>query len=132
MNASIAIAAGLGLVLTVAGALGAHAIPAAASELRTSWDSALLFGFVHVLAAIGARILSAERPLARYAAWTFLLGVFAFSLAIIISTALKASAPAGAEAHWLSGIGSLAPVGGIAFMLGWALLALAALRPSSA
>lgn len=124
MNVSLCIAACFGLLLTIAGALGAHAIPSTAPDLTSSWDSALLFGFVHVLAAIAATMISEKRPLARYAGWAFLLGVTVFSLAILVATAAKAHALPGA----LAGTGALAPVGGVSFMIGWLLLVASAIR----
>ena len=124
MNATLATASCFGLLLTIAGALGAHAIPSTATDLASRWDSALLFGFVHVLAAITTVMLSDKRPLARYAGWMFLVGVTFFSLALLVATAAKAQALPSA----LAGTGALAPVGGVSFMLGWLLLAVAAIR----
>lgn len=124
MNATIAIAAGFGLLLTVAGALGAHALADGSTELRETWDSALLFGFVHVLAAILANLFSYHRTFARFAGWAFLVGVTLFSLTLLAATAAKLEAlPAS-----LSEIGALAPVGGVSFMLGWLILMISALR----
>lgn len=124
MNATIAIAAAYGLLLTIAGALGAHAIPVDSADLRSTWDSALLFGFVHVLAAVLASQVANTRPLARFAGWAFLLGATFFSLLLVIATAAKSGALPAA----LQGAGSLAPVGGVSFMIGWLVLIVAALR----
>ena len=62
MRSIIVAAALLGLLLVAAGAAGAHTIPLDANR---QWQSALLYGFVHTLAAIVAAIL----PLCFLASW---------------------------------------------------------------
>lgn len=124
MNPTIAIAAGFGLILTIVGALGAHVLSQGSPDLRITWDSAMLFGFVHVLAAIAAGLFSYHRTLARFAGWAFLFGVTLFSLALLVATASKL----GALPSSLDGVGALAPVGGVSFMLGWLILMVSALR----
>jgi uncharacterized membrane protein YgdD (TMEM256/DUF423 family) len=124
-----------GLILTAMGAIGAHLIvpsgagaadPLGAELALRSWNSAILFGFVHTLAAlIAART---PRPGAANAAagWLFLAGVALFSFSLILKAVLLAQSPAGD----FGGVTMLAPVGGIAFMLGWIGLGVSALRPA--
>lgn len=128
MNATIAIAAFLGLLLTIAGALGAHQVPATSPQLMASWNSALLFGLIHSLAAIFAAILAPARPLARYAGWSFLIGVVAFSFNILISVAYRANSLTGDSTIATAEANVLAPMGGAAFMIGWAMMVIASLR----
>lgn len=125
MNLTMAIAGCFGLLLTISGAIGAHQVPPGSVELKASWDSGLLFGFVHTLAAIVSTRVAHDSALARYAGWSFLVGVVAFSFTVLISTASEAQA--GGDAM-LSGISAVAPLGGGAFMVGWILLASASLR----
>lgn len=123
MRLQIVIAAVFGLALTAAGAIGAHLLP----ERSASWDSALLFGFAHTLAALVVPSRLPASRLANVSAWLFLAGVGLFSLGII------ARAMAGASGgDPLSALGPLAPVGGVSYMIGWIVLAAAALAPPKA
>ncbi len=131
MNLTTAIAGIFGLLLTIAGALGAHQIPPSSAELKASWDSAMLFGFVHTLAALVSTRIALSGSLARYAGWAFLFGVVAFSFAVLISTASKAQTGTGGDESFAASIGAIAPLGGGAFMVGWILLAAASLRARS-
>ena len=120
MHPLVILASVFGLLLTLAGALGAHVIGAA----DPAWNSAILFGFVHTLAALGASALPVAGRLKLVAGWTFLAGVGLFSFALIARTGLRsltAGDPAG-------GLAMAAPVGGLCFMAGWVLLAVAAWR----
>ena len=115
MRALILAASVCGLLLVAAGAVGAHVI---AIEESSSWDGALLYGFVHTLAAIGAAFAPLHGRLKLVAGWSFVAGVALFS-GIQIGRLLAPGA--------LDAIGVLVPVGGIAFMLGWVVLGVAAL-----
>ena len=116
----VVLAAFLGLLLTIAGAVGAHVIGAD----DPSWNSAMLFGFVHTLAALVAAALPLAGRLKLAAGWAFLAGVLLFSFALIARSGVRSLA-AGDPASWLA---MSAPVGGLSFMAGWLLLALAGLR----
>lgn len=126
-KAVIILAALFGLVLTIAGAAGAHII-AADGPLKVTWDSAMLFGFVHVLAAIGAIATPFSGPwvgrLKLASAGLFLVGVKLFSLVLLAKTI--AAVNAGDAANPLQALGALAPVGGFSFMFGWIVLAISA------
>lgn len=120
MKPAIMVAALLGLLLTVAGAVGAHVVSENLRGASGRWDGALLFGFVHVLAALVAAIA----PLGRIrlaAAWAFIAGASLFSGLQIINIMWGPGSP-------LLAVSMLVPVGGVAFMVGWACLAVAALR----
>jgi uncharacterized membrane protein YgdD (TMEM256/DUF423 family) len=108
-----------GLVLVAAGASGAHMVPV---ESASRWDGALLYGFVHTLAALGAALFSRRGRLSRASGWAFIAGVLLFS-GVQIAKALTASGGVSP----LDGLTMLVPAGGVAFMLGWILLGLAAL-----
>jgi uncharacterized membrane protein YgdD (TMEM256/DUF423 family) len=75
MRAIIVAAALLGLLLVAAGAAGAHTVPIDANK---QWQSAMLYGFVHTLAAVVAAIMFRSR-LQLASGWAFILSVVMFS-----------------------------------------------------
>ena len=109
--------AGLGGVASVvAGALAAHLAddPKAAELLRTG----SLYGMVHAAALIALIALAqGRRGAAGVAGWSFAAGIVLFSGSLF---ALAAGA-----APWL---GWMTPFGGVALIVGWAALAILALR----
>lgn len=116
----LAIAGLGGFASIVAGAVAAHVAggdPQAAEWLRTG----ATYGLVHaaVLIAILALAQGREprRGAAAVAGWSFSIGIALFSGSLF---ALAAS-----RAAWLAWV---TPVGGLAFMLGWASLAILACR----
>ena len=109
--------AGLGGVASVvAGALAAHlADDAKAAELlRTG----ALYGMVHAAALLGVVAIGARRLAVRVAGWSFAAGIVLFSFSLF---ALAAGGP-----RWL---GWVTPLGGVALIIGWAALAIIAVRP---
>ncbi|MEZ5937824.1 MAG: DUF423 domain-containing protein [Hyphomonadaceae bacterium] len=120
MRVLIALAALSGGLITAAGAVGAHAIP----PQTASWDSAVEFGFVHVLAVLATAALPFSGMLRKAAMWAFMAGVWLFSLNIIVRALIAASS--GSAGTPIDFLAPLVPVGGLAFMLGWALLAVSA------
>lgn len=115
----LAIAGLAGLVSAAAGALAAHAgmDPKAAELLRTG----ALYGMVHAAALVAVIALAQGREPRRgpatVAGWSFAAGIVLFS-----GSLFALAAGAGREIGWA------APVGGGALMLGWAALAVLALR----
>ncbi len=102
-------AAVLGLLGVAFGAFGAHGVsdPAAKAWMQTG----ATYQLAHVLAALLAVGLSSA---ATRAAMAFLIGVVLFSGSLY---AMALGAP-----RWL---GAVTPLGGLAFLAGWVLLALA-------
>ncbi|HEY8616205.1 DUF423 domain-containing protein [Phenylobacterium sp.] len=113
MNAWLGVASILGLACVGFGAFGAHGVadPKAQEWLRTG----ALYGFVHVLAVFAAAWLGA-----RLAPPVFLAGV------VLFSGSLFAMALGGPRM-----LGAVTPLGGLAFMVGWAILAWTAFRPAA-
>lgn len=114
--------AGLGGAASViAGALAAHlaAEPGAAELLRTG----AVYGMVHAAALVGLVALASRadpwRAALAVAGWSFAGGV------VLFSGSLFAMAASGAR--WL---GWITPFGGVMLILGWAALAIRALRRS--
>lgn len=114
----IAALAGAGAVAS--GAFAAHGLRGilSPSDLRT-FDTGARYHMVHAL-AMGLAALAMRggaRPLARLAAILFLAGIVLFSgsLYLLALTDVRA-------------FGFITPAGGLAFLLGWIVLGLAALR----
>lgn len=111
------------LLATLLGAYGTHglrdSLTAAAWE---AYETAIAYQFYHGLGILGVTLVAQRYPESRLIAlsgWLLLAGVILFCGSIY---AMTFGAP--------SGVGSIAPLGGIAFMLGWLALAvgLAGLR----
>ncbi|NLY26337.1 MAG: DUF423 domain-containing protein [Alcaligenaceae bacterium] len=102
------------------GAFGAHGLKAhVGSDLLAVWETAVLYQLVHGLGLLAVVACSAHLNV-RLQGWACTLltaGILVFSGSLYILV-LSGS-------HWL---GAITPLGGLAFMGGWALLALAALK----
>ena len=118
----LALAALFGLLAVAAGAFGAHALESRLSAERLAiFETAARYQMYHALALVGVAWASAALPdaagLGLAAGWAFVAGTVVFSGSLY---ALALGGP-----RWL---GAITPIGGLAFMAGWALLGLAALR----
>lgn len=120
MRALVVAAALLGLLLVAAGAAGAHTVPIDAGP---RWQSAMLYGFVHTLAAVACATLPFRSWLRIAAGWSFILAVILFS-GVQIGKIMLAGV-SGAPTP-LDGLGMLVPMGGVAFIGGWLLMGLSA------
>ena len=96
------------------GAFGAHGLRSVASEQGLAWwETGARYHLVHAVALVLLGLLQHHRPGGDAAGWSFLLGSALFSGTLY---AMALGAP-----RWL---GAVTPVGGVAMMLGWLLLAL--------
>jgi uncharacterized membrane protein YgdD (TMEM256/DUF423 family) len=120
MRALVVAAALLGLLLVAAGAAGAHTVPI---DAGARWQGALLYGFVHTLAAVAAATLPFRSWLRTASGWSFSLGVLLFSGVQIGKIMLAGVA---GVATPLDDLGFLVPIGGVAFIAGWLMMGLAA------
>ena len=104
-----AIMAFLGVSL---GAFGAHALAGTleANEHVDTWKTAVLYQLVHALALIGLGLLPES---SRLAAWSFAAGILLFSGSLYVLSLTG-----------FSKLGMITPLGGVAFLFGWAALAL--------
>ena len=120
MRALIIGAALVGLLLVAAGAAGGHTI---ALDMTSRWQTAFMYGYVHVLAALVAAILPFSGWMHKAGGWAFLLGVPLFSGVQIGKIMLGGIAmpPTPLDALTL-----LVPFGGAAFIIGWLLVGLSA------
>ena len=115
----------LGGVGVAAGAFGAHTLKSIldATGRADNWETAVRYCLYHGLAllilAVAAALPQASqaRGLLHAAGWCFLLGALVFSgcLATLALTGVKI-------------LGAVVPIGGVLFLIGWALVAAGALR----
>ncbi len=125
MRPLVVAAALLGLLLVAAGAAGAHSVPIDAGP---RWQSAILYGFVHTLAAVASALLPFRSRLQIAAGWSFIVAVILFS-GVQVGKIMLAGVSGAATP--LDGLGMLVPLGGVAFISGWLLMGLSAAMASS-
>lgn len=112
----------LGTALGVAlGAFGAHALEARASpEMLEVWQTAVLYHLVHAVGLLVVGILALHLPESAPVTWSgrlLALGIVLFSGSLYLLVLTRVA--------WL---GALTPLGGIAFLAGWALLSVGVIR----
>ncbi len=110
------------LLAVMAGAFGAHGLRNLVSERGLEvFQTAVTYQMYHAIALLLVALLSTGAGLSRRllttAAGFFLAGILLFSGSLYV-LALT-------QVHWL---GPVTPVGGVCFMMGWILLAVAGLR----
>ena len=118
----LAIGALMGLLAVAGGAFAAHALEARlAPERLAIFETAARYQMYHALAllavALASNALSDATGLLHAAGWAFVAGTFVFCGSLYL---LALGGP-----RWL---GAITPLGGLAFLAGWALLGAAALR----
>jgi uncharacterized membrane protein YgdD (TMEM256/DUF423 family) len=115
------IASLLGSLSVALGAFGAHALRGRIEEsLLANYQTGVSYMFYHALAIFIVAWAVSKWPasnLSTWAGWLFVLGIVIFSgsLFVMAFTGLR----------WL---GAITPIGGVAFIAGWLLLALVAWR----
>jgi uncharacterized membrane protein YgdD (TMEM256/DUF423 family) len=110
----------LGLLAVAFGALGAHALEARlAPERLATWELGARYQMYHALALLAAAWAAGRWPgtASTLAGWLFILGIMVFCGTLY---ALALGSP-----RWL---GAITPIGGVAFMVGWAVLGWSAIR----
>jgi uncharacterized membrane protein YgdD (TMEM256/DUF423 family) len=120
----LTLAAANGFVAVLLGAFGAHALRGRMAELADGarrlewWQTATTYHLIHAL-ALGLAALVAQKgaTLATTAGWAFLAGILLFSGSLYVMTLTGVRA-----------LGAVTPLGGLAFLAGWALLFVAALK----
>ncbi len=112
-----------GFIAVAAGAFGAHALKDRLPADRLAvFETGVRYQMGHALALLFVAVAGGARGarLARVAGWLFVAGILVFSgsLYLLALTGVRA---------W----GAVTPFGGVAFLLGWALLAWGVMRPAS-
>lgn len=114
----------MAMVVTL-GAFGAHGLKThleAAGRLAT-WETAVRYHSWHALGLLIVGLIAIHLPSSsglKWAGWLILAGIVLFSGSLYVLC--------------LSGItwlGAITPIGGVAFIVGWALLAVAVFRSAS-
>lgn len=116
------VAGSLGTALGVAlGAFGAHALESrVAGPMLEIWQTAVLYHLVHAVGLLIIGVLALHLPESAPVSWSgrlLAVGIVLFSGSLYLLVLTGQS--------WL---GAVTPVGGIAFLLGWALLPVAVVR----
>ena len=120
-NLFFAFGSGFGLLAVVFGAFGAHALRnTLAPEMLETFEVAVRYQMYHSLALIAAAWAATQQwhtPLTTASGWCFVAGILIFSgsLYVLSLTGIR----------WL---GAITPIGGLAFIAGWACLIIAALQ----
>ena len=113
---ALALGALLAFLAVALGAFGAHALKGRLSaDDAAIWQTAVQYHGWHALALLACGLVLQARPDAgavAVAAWLFVAGVVLFGGSLY---ALALGAP--------RGIGAVTPIGGIAFLAGWAAFA---------
>lgn len=115
-----AVGALLGGLAVAAGAFGTHALrDILAPERLAQFELAARYQMNHAFALLASAAALQRWPsaAARWAGWSFVAGVVVFSGTVY---ALAFGSP-----RWF---GAITPIGGLALMLGWLLLLIAAVR----
>lgn len=110
----LVLAAASGFLSVALGALGAHSVKSLLDEYGKSiYEKAVTYQMFHTvgLFAVGLLQMFVKDTSFSFAGWSFTMGIFFFSgtLYLLALTGIK----------WL---GAITPIGGIAFLLGWAFL----------
>lgn len=110
----IKLAALLGFLAVALGAFGAHGLDETLKAHGTVeiWKTASQYHLIHAVVLLVLGLFSSSEAPARYAWWSFMLGVLIFSgsLYVLSVTGIK----------WL---GAITPIGGLLMLIGWLLTA---------
>ena len=119
-NLFFALGSGLGLLGVAFGAFGAHGLRSILKpEMLETFEIAVRYQMYHSLGMLAAAWAASQwqNSLTTAAGWCFFAGILIFSgsLYILSLTGIR----------WL---GAITPIGGVAFIVGWGCLTVAAIR----
>jgi uncharacterized membrane protein YgdD (TMEM256/DUF423 family) len=122
-NSWLVTGAALGGLAVVLGAFGAHGLKARVEpELLAVFETGVRYHMYHALALLAVGLAAAKRT-GRWlsaAGWLFVAGIGVFSGSLYLMTLTGG--------RWL---GAITPIGGVAFILGWATLAIGVCKRGS-
>lgn len=109
-----------GFIAVALGAFGAHGLEGKLTESQLeTWNTAVQYQMFHTIAilSVGLLLQKISATSLHWAGWMFLIGIIIFSgsLYIYSITSIKMFA-------------MITPIGGVAFLIGWVLLAVAAFK----
>ncbi|PWK77330.1 uncharacterized membrane protein YgdD (TMEM256/DUF423 family) [Mucilaginibacter oryzae] len=127
MNKQIVITASFfGMLAVITGAFGAHGLKSTltAAQLEV-WHTAVQYNFYHVFALLFLSAFAGKNDggLISAAHYLFTFGIILFSGSLYLLSCRDLLGWS-----WLHIMGPITPVGGLLFILGWLMLALAAIR----
>ncbi len=121
MQRMLILAAIFGALGVAIGAFGTHGLEATltANNRTDTFETGTLYHLVHAVVLFGIAILVRDKrsPLLIYAGYAFVAGIIVFSGSLYVLAVFD-----------LGFMGAIAPLGGTAFIIGWGLLGLVALR----
>ena len=118
----IRVAAIVGAISVATGAFAAHQLKAIVSaDVLQIFETAVKYQFYHVFALMAVGILYKEYggKWLQWSGYLFILGIILFSGSLYILCVAKHFHPA--DKSW---IGAITPLGGVAFIAAWVLLAI--------
>lgn len=105
-----------GMLAVMLGAFGAHALKGRLDTYAAGvFETAVQYHFYHSLALLAVGVIALSQPqtvLLKSSAWLFLIGIVVFSGSLYLLSVTGV--------RWL---GAITPLGGLAFIGGWACLA---------
>jgi len=126
MNKQIIVTAALlGALAVVLGAFGAHGLRAVLEPRQLEvWQTAVQYHFYHVFALLFLAVFNQDKnKSAVWAYYFFLFGILLFSGSLYLISCRDILGVPG-----LTALGPVTPIGGLLFILGWVMLAVAAFR----
>ena len=126
MNKQIIITASIfGTLAVIAGAFGAHGLkPYLTADKLAVWHTAVQYQFYHIFALLFLSTLSrSKNSLINAGYYFFTFGILFFSGSLYFLATADAL-----KINWPPIIGTITPIGGLFFIIGWIMLGLAAWR----
>ncbi|QPC47768.1 DUF423 domain-containing protein [Mangrovibacillus cuniculi] len=111
-----------GFLAVALGAFGAHGLEGRVPEkYLATWNTGVQYHMYHALGMLTvgglAMIMGNGSMLFTYAGWAMQVGIVFFSFTLYVLTLTQ-----------ISILGAVAPIGGVAFLVGWLLLAIAVMK----
>ncbi len=113
----------IGTLSVALGAFGAHALKTMIDEKALAvFETAVRYQFYHMFALLAVAVLYQNFPgkLMLWAGRLFIAGIILFSGSLYLLTYLQAQ-----NITRLKWVGAITPLGGVAFIVGWVLIAVA-------
>ncbi|MED4403828.1 DUF423 domain-containing protein [Metabacillus fastidiosus] len=109
------------LLAVALGAFGAHGLEGKLSEKYIKiWEKAVTYQMFHAVGLFVTAFLLSKFPqigMISTAGWLFFIGILLFSGSLYILSVTQ-----------IGVLGAITPLGGVAFLAGWALIAIAAIK----
>ncbi|SMO88583.1 DUF423 domain-containing protein [Melghirimyces algeriensis] len=111
----------INMFLSIAlGAFGAHGLEGKVSErMLANWQTGAQYHMIHALGLLFVGLLTTRinTPLVTSGGWLLLVGIILFSGSLYIMALTN-----------ITKLGMITPLGGVSFLIGWALIAVSAIK----